>query len=66
MLIFNMIRQRDIFSREEYSEAFIGNPDHPEYDAFVETLKAPELSQPNVQIGNVLEYVKRAKAGVAI
>jgi len=27
---------------------------------------APELSQPNVQIGNVLEYVKRAQAGVAV
>jgi hypothetical protein len=66
LLIFNMIRQRDIFSREEYVEAFIGSPDHPEYDAFIETLKAPELSQPNVQIGNVLEYVKRAKAGAAV
>ncbi len=65
-IIFNMIRQRDIFSREEYLEAFIGSPDHPQYDAFVETLKAPELSQPNVQIGNVLEYVKRAQAGVAV
>ncbi len=65
-IIFNMIRQRDIFSREEYVEAFIGSPDHPEYDAFVETLKAPELAQPNVQIGNVLEYVKRAQAGAAV
>jgi MoaA/NifB/PqqE/SkfB family radical SAM enzyme len=65
-MIFNMIRQRDIFSREEYLRAFIGNPDHPDYDAFVEALKAPELSQPNVQIGNVLEYVKRAQAGVAV
>jgi wyosine [tRNA(Phe)-imidazoG37] synthetase (radical SAM superfamily) len=66
LIIFNMIRQRDIFSREEYVEAFIGNPDHAEYPAFVEMLKAPELSQPNVQIGNVLEYVKRAQAGVTV
>jgi hypothetical protein len=65
MIIFNMIRQRDIFSREEHVAAFIGSPDHPEYESFLQTLKAPELSQPNVQIGNVLEYVKRAQAGVA-
>ncbi|HKH80998.1 MAG TPA: radical SAM protein, partial [Methylovirgula sp.] len=65
-ITFNMIRQRDIFSREEHIAAFIGSPNHPEYDSFVETLKAPELSQPNVQIGNVLEYVKRAQAGVAV
>lgn len=64
-IIFNMIRQRDIFSREEYVEAFIGSPDHPEYESFLQTLKAPELAQPNVQIGNVLEYVKRAQTGVA-
>jgi wyosine [tRNA(Phe)-imidazoG37] synthetase (radical SAM superfamily) len=65
-IIFNMIRQRDIFSREEYVEAFIGNPHHVEYPAFIETLKAPELSQPNVQIGNVLEYVKRAQVGAPV
>jgi wyosine [tRNA(Phe)-imidazoG37] synthetase (radical SAM superfamily) len=65
-IIFNMIRQRDIFSREEYVEAFIGDPHHVEYPAFVETLKAPELSQPNVQIGNVLEYVKRAQVGAPV
>ena len=63
-IIFNMIRQRDIFSREEHVEAFIGSRDHPKYELFLETLKAPELAQPNVQIGNVLEYVKRAEAGV--
>jgi molybdenum cofactor biosynthesis enzyme MoaA len=66
LIIFNMIRQRDIFSREEHVEAFIGSSEHPQYDAFVETLKAPELSQSNVQIGNVLEYVKRAEAGFAV
>lgn len=65
-IIFNMIRQRDIFSKDEYVEAFIGSPDHPEYDAFVETLNAPELAEPNVQIGNVLEYVKRAHARLAV
>ena len=65
-IIFNMIRQRDIFSREEHVEAFIGSPEHPEYAEFLEILKAPELAQPNVQVGNVLEYVKRAAAGAAV
>lgn len=66
LIIFNMIRQRDIFSRDEYITAFIGSPEHPDYHSFVEMLKAPELSQPNVRVGNVLEYVKRAEAGIAI
>jgi hypothetical protein len=65
-IIFNMIRQRDIFSKDEYVEAFIGSPDHPEYDAFIQTLNAPELAEPNVQIGNVLEYVKRAHVRLAV
>ncbi len=57
---FQMIRQRDIFSREEYDKAFIGNPAHPDYAEFVEILKAPELSlsQPQVSMGNVLAYVR--------
>lgn len=60
-VIFNMIRQRDIFSRDEYLEAFIGNPDHRDYPEFCRTLTAPQLSKRNVQLGNVLEYVRRAE-----
>jgi MoaA/NifB/PqqE/SkfB family radical SAM enzyme len=57
-ITFNMIRQRDIFSREEFVKAFIGSPDHPEHELFRQVLLAPELTQPNVQIGNVREYAK--------
>jgi wyosine [tRNA(Phe)-imidazoG37] synthetase (radical SAM superfamily) len=55
-ITFNMIRQRDIFSQEEFLKSFIGSPDHPEHEHFREVLLAPELNQPNVQIGNVREY----------
>lgn len=62
-IIFNMIRQRDIFGREEFVEAFVGDPAHPEYGSFCRALAAPELAQRNVQIGNVKEYVRRAEQG---
>ncbi len=58
VISFNMIRQRDIFAKDEYVEAFIGNPDHPEYEDFLKILDAPELAQRNVLIGNVREYAR--------
>jgi len=53
---FNMFRQRDVFSRDEYEEAFIGDADHPEYGDFLAVLRAPEMSSPRVYIGNVGSY----------
>jgi hypothetical protein len=58
-VIFNMIRQRDIFGRDEYLEAFIGSVDHPDYLEFCQTLTLPQLLKSNVRMGNVLEYVRR-------
>lgn len=57
---FQMIRQRDIFSGEEFEEAFIGNPEHEDYRAFLDVLRAPDLAIPGVQMGNVLAYVHRS------
>jgi hypothetical protein len=53
MVSFNMIRQRDIFSRDEFVEAFIGAPEHPLYREFLETLHAPEMASPIVNWGNM-------------
>lgn len=53
---FAMIRQRDVFSRDHFDEAFIGSPDHPEYAAFVEALKDPRLDDPIADLGNVRAY----------
>ncbi|MGO9005012.1 MAG: radical SAM protein [Beijerinckiaceae bacterium] len=61
-VLFQMIRKRDIFSGDEYRDAFIGNPDHPDYEEFVEVLQRPELAHPSVHIGNVLGYVKRSSS----
>ncbi len=58
IISFNMIRQRDVFAKDEYVEAFIGSPDHPEYEDFLKVLNAPELVQHNVLIGNVREYAR--------
>lgn len=55
---FQMIRKRDIFSGDEFEAAFIGNPAHRDHREFLEVLRAPELSLPGVQIGNVMAYVQ--------
>jgi Radical SAM superfamily/4Fe-4S single cluster domain len=65
-VFFQMIRKRDIFSGDEHKEAFIGDPNHPDYEEFVEVLQSPDLlhprgSKPEVHLGNVLGYVNRAK-----
>ncbi len=62
---FQMIRKRDIFSGDEHKEAFIGSPDHPDYEEFVALLRRQDLLKPppggpDVQMGNVLDYVRRA------
>jgi hypothetical protein len=58
---FQMIRKRDIFSGDEFESAFIGNPAHKDYPAFLDILKAPDLSLPGVQMGNILAYVHRSR-----
>ncbi len=58
---FQMIRKRDIFSGEEFEAAFIGNPAHKDYPAFLDILEAPDLALPGVQIGNILAYVHRSQ-----
>lgn len=63
---FQMIRKRDIFSGDEHKEAFIGAPDHPDYAEFVALLGQQDLlasppGGPAVHMGNVLDYVRRAR-----
>jgi pyruvate-formate lyase-activating enzyme len=65
-IFFQMIRKRDIFSGDEHKDAFIGDPDHPDYQEFVDVLQLPALtrqrtSAPNFHLGNVIGYVNRAK-----
>ncbi len=62
---FNMIRQRDICAKDEHVEAFIGSPDHPDYEDFLKVLEAPELAQSNVLLGNVREYARPRAAFAA-
>lgn len=62
---FQMIRKRDLFSGDEHKEAFIGSPDHPDYQEFVALLRRqdifmPRPGGPDVHMGNVLSYVSRA------
>jgi pyruvate-formate lyase-activating enzyme len=62
---FQMIRKRDLFSGDEHKDAFIGSPDHPDYEEFVALLRRRDLLKPrpggpDVQMGNVLDYVRRA------
>jgi pyruvate-formate lyase-activating enzyme len=57
---FNMIRQRDVFSRDEFVAAFIGAPEHPEHDAFLDMLDAPELRSRIVDWGNMSAFAPAA------
>jgi pyruvate-formate lyase-activating enzyme len=66
---FQMIRKRDLFSGDEHKEAFIGAPDHPDYEEFVallgrQDLLTPPPGGPSVHMGNVLDYVRRARPKV--
>ncbi len=69
MVSFNMFRQRDIFSRDEFEAAFIGAPAHEDYSEFLAVLQSPELSSPLVHMGNVLAYApagwSRSRAAAA-
>ncbi|MFV0280617.1 MAG: radical SAM protein [Rhodoblastus sp.] len=55
-VMFNMYRQRDIFSRGEFEEAFIGDAHHTDYADFLSKLRAPEMSLPIVNLGNLAAY----------
>ena len=55
-VMFNMYRQRDVFSKGEYEEAFIGDPHHPDHADFLEILHAPELYLPIANLGNLAAY----------
>lgn len=58
MVEFAVIRQWGHFSPEEARRMFVFNPAHPEYLAFVAVLSAPELDDPIVNLGSVLEFRK--------
>ena len=66
---FQMIRQRDLFSAAEYELAFIGDPAHPDFAAFVDAVGSPLLREEQgalrIEMGNVLGYVERANVPVA-
>ena len=55
-VMFNMYRQRDVFSKSEYEDAFIGDPHHPDHADFLEILHAPELYLPIANLGNLAAY----------
>jgi pyruvate-formate lyase-activating enzyme len=50
---FQMIRNWGTFSLDEYRRQFIGAPDHPDYPAFLEVLRHPNLALPMVDLSTV-------------
>jgi molybdenum cofactor biosynthesis enzyme MoaA len=55
---FSVMRQWGQFSAEEARSLFVFSPTHPEYEAFVEVLSAPELDDPIANLGSSLEFRK--------
>jgi len=56
MVEFAVIRQWGQFSAEEARNLFVFSTSHPEYEAFVEVLSAPEMDDPIVNLGSALEF----------
>lgn len=61
-ITFQMVRNWGTYSRDEFRNVFIGDPDHPDFAEFCEVLKAPDLLEPEVEVGNILAYADRAHA----
>lgn len=61
-IFFQMIRNWGTFTAEEFATEFIGNSLHPDHAEFLEVLKAPELQQPHVWLGNMANYAGGASA----
>lgn len=58
---FQMIRSWGTYSADEFACHDISRPDHPDYTAFLETLTAPELASPFVELWGMSESIKAAK-----
>jgi molybdenum cofactor biosynthesis enzyme MoaA len=56
LIAFEMIRKPLAFSKEEFDRAFIASPSHPDHEEFLKILRAPEMSLPHVQAGNILAH----------
>jgi len=55
---FQMIRNWGTFGEAEFQAECIGSREHPLHEELVEILRAPELSLPVVQAGNILGYAR--------
>jgi MoaA/NifB/PqqE/SkfB family radical SAM enzyme len=60
-IVFEMIRKPLAFTKEEYEKVFIGSPAHPEHAELLDVLRAPELSLPSVEAGNILAHAGISK-----
>lgn len=58
---FNLITDWGTYGRA-FAEHAIWRRDHPEFDAFLDVLRAPALRDPVVHLGNVSEYRQQALA----
>lgn len=55
---FQMIRNWGTFSEAEFQAEFIGSKQHALHQELIEVLRAPELSRPIVQAGNIFGYAR--------
>ena len=55
---FSIIRSMGHFQGNEFAALNIGSPAHPQHREFLEVMKAPELSDPIVALGDVSRFRK--------
>lgn len=59
---FQMIANWGTFNEAEFEAEFIGSRSHPNHHELVEIVRAPELSLPIAQVGNILGYTRHSEA----
>ena len=60
-----MIRNWGTFSVDEFASHFVGAPDHPDHDEFLEILIRPDVQPPFVEYSNMRNYWEQAQRAAA-
>ena len=59
----NMLRNFGAYNNAEFQKHNIGDPDHPEFENFLNVMRRPELGDPFVILGNAKDYRELALQG---
>lgn len=61
-IVFNLLNDWETWTKEQYERNAIWKSFHPEFPAFIETLRDPVFADPIVDLGNMKQYREIAAA----